>query len=87
MLLEKQEDDAPGYAEHRMFMHYRFLPEYEQDEDAVNLLYERLLECASEIRKTLSNRACQLCIGNFDFETCYNKYIEKMGWPEFCTVT
>lgn len=86
MIYEKQEDDAPGYAEHRLFMHYRFLPEYEQDEEAVKLLYERLFQCACELRKTLSNRACQLCIGNHDFETIYNEQIEKMGWPEYGSI-
>ncbi|WP_312107631.1 GyrI-like domain-containing protein [Lachnoclostridium sp.] len=37
---------------------------------------------ALELRKGLSNRACQLSIGNFDMEEVYNAHIEKKGWPE-----
>lgn len=68
MIFERQEDDASGYAEHRIFIHYRVLPEYENDKEALDLLYERVLECAKELRKQLSNRVCQLCIGNKVFE-------------------
>jgi AraC family transcriptional regulator len=83
MIYEKQEDDAPGYAEHRIFIHYRVLPEYEKEEEALDLLYESAYQCALELRKQLSNRACQICIGNFDFEESYNKHIEKKDWPEY----
>ncbi|BCN32725.1 GNAT family N-acetyltransferase [Anaeromicropila herbilytica] len=86
MIYEKQEDDAPGYAEHRIFMHYRVLPEYEKDEEALDLLFESAYQCALELRKQLSNRACQICIGNFDFEERYNCHIEKKDWPEYGSI-
>jgi AraC family transcriptional regulator len=86
MIYEKQEDDAPGYAEHRIFIHYRVLPEYEKEEEALDLLYESAYQCALELRKKLSNRACQICIGNFDFEESYNHHIEKKGWPEYGSI-
>lgn len=86
MIIEKQEDDAPGYAEHRIFIHYRVFPEYEKDEEALNLLYERVYQCACELRKQLSNRVCQVCIGNFDFEEVYHQHIEQKGWPEYGSI-
>ena len=86
MIFERQEDDAPGYAEHRIFIHYRVLPEYENDKEALDLLYERVLECAKELRKQLSNRVCQLCIGNKVFEEVYNKHIESREWPEYGSI-
>lgn len=43
MIYDKQEDDAPGYAEHRIFMHYRVLPEYESSETMDLLSKEELL--------------------------------------------
>ncbi len=85
MIYEKQEDDAPGYAEHRIFMHYRVLPEYEKEE-ALDLLYKSAYQCAMELRKQLSNRACQICIGNFDFEEIYNNHIEQKDWPEYGSI-
>ena len=81
MIYEKQEDDAPGYAEHRIFIHYRVLPQYETKE-VLDLLYDRVFECAKELRKQLSNRVCQLCFGNYDKEEVYNRHIESKGWPE-----
>lgn len=81
MIYEKQEDDAPGYAEHRIFIHYRVLPEYETKE-VLDLLYDRVFECAKELRKQMSNRVCQVCFGNFDKEEVYNRHIESKGWPE-----
>ena len=86
MIYEKQEDDAPGYAEHRIFIHYRVLPEYEMEEEALDLLFGSVYQCALELRKQLSNRACQVCIGNFDFEKRYNHHIEKKDWPEYGSI-
>jgi AraC family transcriptional regulator len=86
MIFEKQEDDAPGYAEHRIFIHYRVLPEYEKDEEALDLLYESTYQCARELRKQLSNRVCQVCFGNLAFEEVYNQHIEKKEWPEYGSV-
>lgn len=82
MVFEKQEDDAPGYAEHRIFIHYRVLPDYEQEEQILDLLYRAVFNRALELRKGLSNRACQICFGNFDMEEVYNDHIEKKGWPQ-----
>lgn len=82
MVFEKQDDNAPGYAEHRIFIHYRVLPDYEQEEQVLDLLYGAVFNRALELRKGLSNRACQLCIGNYDKEEVYNAHIQKKGWPE-----
>lgn len=86
MIYEKQGDNAPGYAEHRIFIHYRVLPEYEKEEEALDLLCKSAYQCALELRKQLSNRACQIVIGNFDFEEIYNKHIEKNDWPEYGSI-
>lgn len=83
MIYEKQDDDAPGYAEHRIFIHYRVLPEYEENTEILDLLYHAVYDCALELRKQLSNRVCQLCIGNMDFEELYNNHIEQKGFPEY----
>lgn len=86
MIYENQEDDAPGYAEHRIFIHYRVLPEYENNEQVLDLLYQAVFERALELRKTLSNRACQLYVGNYNMEEVYNTHIQKKDWPEHGSV-
>lgn len=79
MLNEKQDENSPSFAEHRIFINIRVLPEFEQDEDALDLLYNAVCQKANDIKAGLNERRCQLCVGNKE-EEVYNRYFIKKGF-------
>lgn len=80
MLNEKQDANSPSFAEHRIFINIRVLPEFEQDEDALDLLYNAVCQKANDIKAGLCERKCQLCVGNKEEEEVYNRYFIKKGF-------
>lgn len=80
MLNEKQDESSPSYAEHRIFINIRVLPEFEQDEEVLDLLYNAVCQKANDIKAGLCERKCQLCVGNKEEEEVYNRYFIKKGF-------
>ena len=82
LVMHEQPNDAPSYAEHRIFYTIRVLPEYEGLDEVLDLLYDAVYSRSVDIRKGFTNHKCQLCVGNSIHETIYNEFALKKGYQE-----
>ncbi len=77
MVMYEQSHDAPKHAEHRVFHNIRVLPEYENNNEVLHMLYKAVYTRAVEIRRSFSDNKCQFCVGNYLEESVYNEMAER----------
>lgn len=79
----KLEDEVPIEAEQRILFHYRVLPEYEDNEEAVELLYNAIVKRALELRTEVhGGRTCKLCVSCTPNEHYYIQQALEKGYKE-----
>ncbi len=65
-------------SKHKIFINLRVWPGREEDVELLNLVHERLLARARELKATLpGSHGTILCVGNYVVEESYNRYFQQ----------
>ncbi len=79
----KLENHIPIEVMQRIIFHYRVMPEYEEVSEAVELLFDAIVDKAIVLaEKSTPGRKCVLCQSCTDNEEFYIKHIQEKGYVE-----
>ncbi|WP_194287361.1 GNAT family N-acetyltransferase [Gracilibacillus oryzae] len=77
-------EDYQGDANHLIYLNIKVDPDWENDKEVRDILYERLLQRAKLLKSKLPPQyPAKLCVGNYATEIKENAYFESKGFKHF----